>query len=168
MAWMRTKVKIETSLKPKERIALSEAIINYIQNRTMDGLDKNLEKFEKYKASYAAFKGVGINDVDLIMSGSMLGDLKLLSHSNGELNIGYEKGSESNGKAEGNIKGTYGQPSPVNKGRDFLGISDEEIDALINNLEIEETNFSDLTDAEIDKRARDAAREILGDIDFDK
>ena len=164
MAWMRTKVKIETSLKPKERIALSEAIINYIQNRTMDGLDKNLEKFEKYKASYAAFKGVGVNDVDLVMSGSMLGDLKLLSHSNGELNIGYEKGSESNGKAEGNIKGTYGQPSPVQKPRDFLGISNEEVDALINELGIEEEELSGLSDAEIDKLARDAAEEIFGNI----
>ena len=163
---MKTKVNIATGIKPKDRVALSDAIINYIQNRTLDGLDKNLEPFIKYTSAYAKYKGVGVNDVDLTFSGDMLLDLKLLSHKSGELTIGFEKGSQSNGKAEGNIKGTYGQSSPVNKGRDFLGISDEEIDALIDNLEIEETNFSDLTDAEIDKRARDAAREILGDIDF--
>jgi hypothetical protein len=164
MAWMRTKVNIDTSLKPKERIALSDAIIAYIQNRTMDGLDKNLEKFEKYKASYAAFKGVDAENVDLVMSGSMLGDLKLLSHSNGSLSIGFDKGSESNGKAEGNIKGTYGQPKPVQKPRDFLGISKEELDALISETDIEENNFTGLSDAEIDERARAAAEEIFGNI----
>jgi hypothetical protein len=166
MAWMRTKVNIATGIKPKDRVALSEAIINYIQNRTLDGLDKNLEPFIKYTAGYAKFKGVGVNDVDLTFSGDMLLDMKLLSHKNGELTIGFEKGSQSNGKAEGNIKGTYGQSSPVNKGRDFLGISDEEVAALIDNVDIDETSFSGLSDAEIDKLARDAAREILGDIDF--
>lgn len=158
MAWMRTKVKIDTSLKPKERLQLSEAIINYIQNRTQDGLDKNLEKFERYSASYAAYKGVGVNDVDLVFAGDMLSDLKVLSHKSGELTIGFEKGSQSNAKAEGNIKGTYGNSSPVTKGRDFLGISQEEVDALMNNLDIE--GFEGLTDAQINQMAIEAAREI--------
>lgn len=166
MAWMKTKVNIATGIKPRDRVALSDAIINYIQNRTLDGLDKNLEPFIKYTSNYAKHKGVGVNDVDLTFSGDMLLDLKLLSHKNGELTIGFEKGSKSNGKAEGNIRGTYGQSAPVNKGRDFLGISDEEVDALMNNVEIDETQFSNLSDAEIDRIARDAAREILGDIEF--
>lgn len=166
MAWMKTKVNIATGIKPKDRVALSDAIINYIQNRTLDGVDKNLEKFVKYTTGYARHKGVGVNDVDLTFAGEMLLDLKLLSHKAGELTIGFEKGSESNAKAEGNIKGTYGQPSPVNKGRDFLGINDDELAALMDNVAIDETQFSGLSDAEIDKIARDAAREILGDIEF--
>lgn len=167
MAWMKTKVAISPSLKPKDRIAISEAVIEYIQNRTLDGLDKNLEPFIKYTSAYAKHKGVGVNDVDLTFSGDMLLDLKLLSHKSGELTIGFEKGSQSNGKAEGNIKGTYGQPSPVNKGRDFLGVSEFEVEALMDNVSIKENSFSGLSDAEIDKLARDAAREILGDIEFD-
>lgn len=162
MAWMRTKVKIQSSLTPKERIVLSDSIIAYIQNRTMDGLDKNLEKFEKYKKEYAAFKGS--NDVDLVLSGSMLNDLQLLSHANGELTIGFKNGSESNGKAEGNIKGTYGQPKPVQKPRDFLGVSPTEVKALMEEISLGKDDVADLSDDEIDRLARQAAEEIFGDI----
>ena len=167
MAWMKTKVSISPSLKPKDRIAISEAVIEYIKNRTLDGIDKNLEKFPNYTKNYASFKGVSVSDVDLAFSGDMLSDLKLLSHKSGELTIGFEKGSKSNGKAEGNIKGTYGQPKPVQAPRDFLGISDVEVESLMDNIETESESFSGLSDAEIDKLARDAAREILGDIDFE-
>lgn len=167
MAWMKTKVSISPSFKPKDRVAISDAIIEYIKNRTMDGVDKNLEKFANYKPSYAAFKGVGVGDVDLVFSGDMLSDLKLLSHRNGELTIGFENGSKSNGKAEGNIKGTYGQPRPVQQPRDFLGITDIEVESLLDNLGAETESFSGLSDAEIEKLARDAAREILGDIEFE-
>lgn len=167
MAWMKTKVAISPSLKPKDRVAISEAVIEYIKNRTMDGLDKNLEKFPNYTKNYASFKGVSVSDVDLVFSGDMLSDLKLLSHKSGELTIGFENGSKSNGKAEGNIKGTYGQPKPVQAPRDFLGISSEEVESLMNNLGTENESFSGLTDSEIDKLARDAAREILGDIEFE-
>lgn len=167
MAWMKTKVSISPSFKPKDRVAISDAIIEYIKNRTMDGVDKNLEKFANYKPSYAAFKGVGVGDVDLVFSGDMLSDLRLLSHRNGELTIGFENGSKSNGKAEGNIKGTYGQPRPVQQPRDFLGITDVEVESLLDNLGAETESFSGLSDAEIEKLARDAAREILGDIEFE-
>jgi hypothetical protein len=165
--WQRTKVTISDSLKPKERIAISDAIIEYIKNRTMDGLDKNLEKFNKYTKSYAQFKGVGVNDVDLVLSSEMLSDLKLLSHKKGEVTIGFEKGSVSNGKADGNIRGTYGKPFPVTQGRDFLGISSEELDALENEIGLSNEEITSLSDAEIEKLARDAAMEIFGDISFE-
>lgn len=167
MAWMKTKVSISTSLKPKDRVAISEAVIEYIKNRTLDGIDKNLEKFPNYTKSYAQFKGVSVSDVDLVFSGDMLSDLKLLSHKSGELTIGFEKNSKSNGKAEGNIKGTYGQPSPVQAPRDFLGISSEEIDSLLSNLDVEAEQFNKYTDAEIEAMARKAAEEIFGDLNFD-
>ena len=99
----------------------------------------------------------------------MLSDLKLLSHKNGELTIGFEKGSKSNGKAEGNIKGTYGQPKPVQAPRDFLGISQEELDVLLDTIDEEvpqDEPIRGLSDEEIETLARNAAREILGDIEF--
>jgi hypothetical protein len=167
MAWMKTKVAISPSLKPKDRIAISEAVIEYIKNRTLDGLDKNLEKFPNYTKNYAQFKGVSVSDVDLVFSGDMLSDLKLLSHKSGELTIGFEKGSKSNGKAEGNIKGTYGQPKPVQAPRDFLGISDVEVESLLDNLGTESESFSGLSDADIERRAREAAEEIFGDLQFE-
>jgi hypothetical protein len=164
--WQRTKVQISDSLKPKDRVALSDAIIEYIKQRTLDGLDKNLEPFNKYTKAYADFKGVGVNDVDLTFSSEMLSDLKLLSHKKGEVIIGYEKGSTSNGKADGNIRGTYGKPFPVTKGRDFLGISQEELSALEDTIdaEIPVDEIRNLTDDEIEELARDAAIEILGNI----
>ena len=167
---MKTKVSISPSLKPKDRVAVSEAVIEYIKNRTLDGLDKNLDKFVAYSKKYAAHKGVKSTEVDLVFSGEMLSDLKLLSHKNGELTIGFDKDSLSNGKAEGNIKGTYGQPKPVTKPRDFLGISSDEINSLMNNIAITEPDvksYSGLTDAQIEEIARNAAREILGDINFE-
>jgi hypothetical protein len=167
MAWMKTKVSISPSLKPKDRVAISEAVIEYIKNRTLDGLDKNLEKFPNYTKNYASFKGVSVSDVDLVFSGDMLSDLKLLSHKSGELTIGFENGSRSNGKAEGNIKGTYGQPKPVSAPRDFLGITDIEVESLLDNLEIETEQASGLSDAEIEIIARKAAEEIFGDLSFE-
>ena len=165
---MKTKVQIAPSFKPKDRVALSEAIIEYIRQRTLDGVDKNLEPFAPYKKSYADFKGVNPGDVDLVFSGEMLGDLKLLSHKNGELTIGFDKDSDSNGKAEGNIKGTYGQPKPVQKPRDFLGISQDELSILIDTIdeELPRDELARMTDEEIDDYARLAAAEILGDIEF--
>jgi hypothetical protein len=167
MAWMKTKVSISTSLKPKDRVAISDAVIEYIKNRTLDGLDKNLEKFPNYTKNYAQFKGVSVSDVNLVFSGDMLSDLKLLSHKSGELTIGFEKGSKSNGKAEGNIKGTYGQPKPVQAPRDFLGISKEEVDSLIDNVSTESESLKGLTDAEIEAIARKAAEDIFGDLQFE-
>jgi len=168
MAWMKTKVAISPSLKPKDRVAISEAVIEYIKNRTLDGIDKNLEKFPNYTKSYAQFKGVSVSDVDLVFSGKMLSDLKLLSHKNGELTIGFEKGSESNGKAEGNIKGTYGQPKPVQAPRDFLGISTEEVSALMDVIDepLSASDAAGLSDAEIEAMARKAAEDIFGDLNF--
>jgi len=59
----------------------------------------------------------------------MLGALTLLNHKSGSITIGYTKDDEfNNAKAEGNIKGTYGQKKPIKgKKRDFLGISNSEL-----------------------------------------
>lgn len=168
---MKTKVQINPSLNTSSRKELSELIIEYIKTRTLDGFDKNIDKFIKYTPKYAKHKGVGVGDVDLVFSGEMLNDIVLLSQKKGELTIGYEKNSPSNGKAEGNIKGTYGQSSPVNKGRDFLGITKEEVNVLQDGLEEETDNadiksFSGLSDDEIERMARDAAAEIFEGITF--
>lgn len=63
----------------------------------------------------------------------MLNEIIVLSTKNGELNIGFERGSNVNGKAEGNITGSYGKsrPDPL-KARDFLDLSQEEINKIIN------------------------------------
>lgn len=162
MTQMKFKLKISPSLKPKQRVELADAVIEYIKHRTMDGFDKNLDRFEPYTPTYAKFKGVNRNDVDLVFSSEMLEAMKTLSHKKGELTIGYEKGSRENGKAEGNIKGTYGKPFPVTKGRDFLGINEDELSKIEEEMFDLTEGVMGLTDAEVDKIARDAARAILG------
>ena len=49
----------------------------------------------------------------------------------------------------------------------FKGITDVEVESLLDNLSTETESFSGLSDSEIEKLARDAAREILGDIEFE-
>jgi hypothetical protein len=42
--------------------------------------------------------------------------------------IGFENGTDENARADGNIRGTYGKPTPdSSKARDFLGISKEDL-----------------------------------------
>lgn len=134
--WMKTKIKIPKYLKPDERESLALEILEKIVERTQKGIDKNGDKFPGYSSAYKNslnFKIAGkTSKVDLSLSGDMLADLQLLNHKSGEIVIGYENGTESNARAEGNILGTYGQSSPIpRKQRDFLGIQDSELTKLL-------------------------------------
>lgn len=130
-----------------------------IQARTLSGLDKNNDKFEKYTALYAKEKGVGRGDVDLVLDGEMLDNLELVSHKNGELIIGYKDPSdELAGKVEGNRRGTYGQPKPVTKPRDFLGIDVDELDVLISAYE--DLDTEKLTEDDVRKLAEDLLEDV--------
>ena len=101
----------------------------------------------------------------MFLSGDLLDELSVINHKPGELVIGYEKGAEINGKAEGNILGTYGQSEPIKgKQRDFLGITRSDLKTVIDTIDQEDVT---LTEANIDQIARDAARNILG-IEFDE
>lgn len=130
MAWQRIKIPIRKKFKPQERELIAQEVIDYIVNRTKSGKDKKENPFPGYSKSYIQsddFKiaGKSRSRVDLTLTSEMLDSLKLLSHKPGELTIGYDKSdSKLNGKVEGNIKGTYGNPTPLRgKKRDFLGIT---------------------------------------------
>ena len=160
---MRTKIVIPKTIKPRDRELLGEAVVEFIRSRTLEGKDKNNRKFAKYSKAYAERKGVSRDSVDLMFSGDMLDGIKLLNHKSGEITVGFDKDDELNGRAEGNIKGTYGQSVPVTKPRDFLGITKGDLEGLTSGLDdIEDVQLSD---TDIDRLARKAAREILG-IDF--
>lgn len=136
MAQQKVTIKIPDDLKPIERLELADLIIEHMVERTDQGLDKNGRPFPKYSKGYMAsldFKNAGKSkDVDLQLSGDMLAAIKLLKHGSGELVVGFDRGSAENGKAEGNIKGTYGRASPIpGKKRDFLGIESKKLRELI-------------------------------------
>jgi hypothetical protein len=166
MAKLSIKIPFSQPIKPKERAKIADALLTHIVGRTMAGLDRDNNKFAKYTKEYAKEKGVGTGDVDLLLSGEMLSELKVLSTSPKSIEIGYSGSKALIGKVEGNILGTYGQPEPIpGKARDFLGILPDDVQVIVESYM--EEDFEDLTEDEIDKIARDAAREILGDINFD-
>ncbi len=136
MAWQRIKIPIPDDLKPADRLELADLVIEHIVDRTDRGLDKDGKKFPKYSKNYIKsldFKNANksANSVNLQLSGDMLAAIKLLSHRPGEITVGFENGTEENGKAEGNILGTYGQSSSTGKARDFLGIESKKLRELI-------------------------------------
>jgi hypothetical protein len=166
MAKLSIKIPFTQPIKPKERVKIADALLTHIVGRTMAGLDRDNNKFAKYTKKYANEKGVGVSDVDLLLSGEMLSELQVLKVDANGVEIGYKGSKDLIGKVEGNILGTYGQPEPIpGKARDFLGILPDDVEVIIDSY-IDE-DLKDLSEEEIDAIARDAAREILGDIQFD-
>lgn len=125
-------VNIPKAYKPAQRVAIAAEIIDYIRKRTARGKDKNNSKFPGYSKDYVKsldFKiaGKSKSNVNLKLTGDMLAAIDLLKHEPGKLKIGFEAGTEENGRAEGNILGTYGQKTSTGKKRDFLGITNEDL-----------------------------------------
>lgn len=136
MAWQRFSVEVPNDLKPEQRVELADLIIEHIVDRTDRGIDKDGKKFPKYSKSYIKsldFQNAGKSKskVNLQLSGDMLAAIKLLSHQNGKLTIGFDKNTEENDKAEGNILGSYGGDPNPSKARDFLGLSSSKLRELI-------------------------------------
>lgn len=144
MATKWQKIKIDLSgygLSPDQKDEVADLIIERIVNRTDQGKDKNNKpwsgKAAEYSKSYKKsldFKVASKSSkVDLQLSGDMLAALSVLDKTSRSVTIGFERGSEENAKADGNIRGTYGQSKPIpGKARDFLGITDAELSKIIN------------------------------------
>ena len=164
MAWIRTKIAVPKSLTVTQRRELAINIILYIQDRSIEGRDRFEEKFPKYTKGYAELKGVSRGEVDLTDTGDMLTSLTLLDNSKGSITIGFPRSDkELNGKAEGNILGSYGGEPDRGKARDFLGIDETILEAFIS----AEEDSEEVTDKDIERAAREAARQIFEDIEFD-
>lgn len=142
--------KFEVNLarySPSEREAISLEIIEYIKERTRQGKDVNGNAFKKYSTAYETslnFKIAGKTKgfVDLTLSGDMLDSIQLLKNAP-KVQIGFEKGSVENGKADGNIRGTYGNPSPIpGKARPFLGIKAAELKAILEKYPLDDRELS--------------------------
>lgn len=126
MTWQRTRIKIPEDLDSQERVELASDILLFIKDRTQSGRNRANRKFPPYSKEY--FKS---GTVDLTLSEDMLNDMRLLSHNRGSLLIGYENGTQSNDKAEGNQTGSYGRSPNPKKARPFLGITKKDLDVLV-------------------------------------
>lgn len=136
MAQQKIRIKIPKGISPEDREAIASEVIEYIRDRAQnDGRGFNPDtgrefKFPKYTKDYAKKKGSSF--VDLTFDDEMLRAMRLLREESGSITIGYEAGSKENGKAEGNQKGTYGQPRPIpGKARPFLGLPKWKLDEIV-------------------------------------
>jgi hypothetical protein len=135
--WQRFTVEIPRNIKPDAREMLADEIMDFIRDRvTGKNLDKRNKPLPEYSKEYAKsleFKiaGKSKDDVNLTLSGDMLGALTLLDHRSGKLTIGFENGTPENAKADGNIRGTYGKSKPVGPKRDFLGLTQSDLERIL-------------------------------------
>lgn len=154
-------VKVDKRLGPDERLAMGLEIIDFILERTGKGFDKNNKPFPGYSDSYIdsldfSLAGKSPGNVNLQLSGEMLGAIEVLNVDNeGEITIGIPAGDDfNNGKAEGNIKGTYGRSKPIKgKKRDFMGIAQKDLSEIKQNYLV--------NNKENREKARDRALELL-------
>ena len=145
MAYKQQKfaISIPKNLDATKRQLLAREVIDFIVERTQNGMDKNNESFKKayntksgnYSKGYKNsldYSIAGKSDkIDLTLSGDMLADLSMVDDRPGKMVIGYHRGYSDMGKVEGNVLGTYGQSSPVSPPRDFLGITQQDLERIV-------------------------------------
>jgi len=84
----------------------------------------------------------------------MLAAMRQFKGKDGEIKIGYTKGSKEEGKAEGNIQGTYGQPSPIpGKARPFLDILKKDLKEIV-------TDYTEEISKKLKAKAKPAPRSL--------
>jgi len=170
--WTSRKINISKKYSKEERKAIAFDIIAYIQERTKKGKGKDNVKWhppaDKYTKEYRNsidFKNAKGRQtkVNLKLSGDMLDSVDLLEDTDGQIVIGISESDEDHGKAEGNIRGSYGKPTgSKKKARDFLAISKSEVNKILSNfpLKDEEKRTESLENF---LAAAKAARELLKD-----
>jgi hypothetical protein len=110
-----------------QQAEIADLIVERIVQRTEQGKNVDGKSFPKYSKAYTEsldFKNSGKSgSVDLTLSGDMLAALTVLKTSEKYVEIGFSDSSVE-GRAEGNIRGTYGKKrgNPA-LARDFLGTS---------------------------------------------
>lgn len=147
----KERIPINSRYSDIEKLAIGQDIIDAIFVRTTEkGVYKNGNKFAPYSKEYknsTDFKAAGKSSkVNLTLSGDMLDDLKVLSIGSDYIEIGYDKGSDENGKVEGNRLGTYGNSKPVSAPRDFLGLTDNALKALLRDYPLRSTTKKSASD----------------------
>lgn len=131
--WQKFDLKL-SGYSDVEREAIALEVIDKIIKRSKKGIDKNGDSFPRLSSGYAKYKQTiaGNKSSNLTLTGDMLDSIEIISNKSGKVVIGYEKGSNENAKADGNIRGTFGTNTPdESKARDFLGVSEQELAAIL-------------------------------------
>jgi hypothetical protein len=161
--WQKTTVSVPTDWDPEERHFFGDMLVEYVRQRTEKGKGPGGASFPSYSKEYADsldFKiaGKSKSKVDLTLSGDMLGAMDVLSTKRGKITYGFENGTEENAKADGNIRGTYGQSKPNSKkARKFLPLTKAELQNLMSQFE----DMRGGEDVEADQLAKKALSAFL-------
>jgi len=139
--WIQKEIEISTRYTEEERTAIAIDLVRYVRDRTLNGKGPGDKAWSGKAGSYSKAYADSLNfkigrkskgKVNLKLSGDMLEELSVLDQRRGKVKIGFEDGSDSAGKAEGNIRGTYGQASPISgRARPFLDLTAKEIAAIL-------------------------------------
>lgn len=167
-SWIKKEILLPTEYDADDAQTVAEEILNFIVERSKKGYGSDGDKFPGYSAAYKksdAFKLAGKSSkVDLTLSGEMLDSLEVLQAKRGKIVIGFQKGSDMNGRAEGNILGTYGTSKPdPDKARNFMGLSGKELSKIIRELNILPKDIQN----QIAKDAKAGAIDIIDNFQFE-
>lgn len=144
----RVKFDIPEGLSKEERSALADDIAEKIRKNaesgkgrsfdnlgTRNGIIKEYSNLPKYSPKYINsldFKNAGKSpsNVDMTLSGDMLQSLEPVKITKNEIVLGFP--DDQNGKADGNIRGTYGSEKPnPSKARNFLGLTESDFNKIL-------------------------------------
>ncbi len=149
------KIKVDKRYTKTQKDAIGKDIVDYIRDRTDSGAGIGggpwkSQKAQVYSNEYAnskKFKAAGKSqgNVDLELSSVMLSKLRHLKSKDtpGEMTIGYGKGDGNRtlGKVEGNVRGTYGKPTPIRgKKRNFMGLNREELGRILERYPLDDND----------------------------
>ena len=143
--WTRTAIPISKRYSPIERVAIAQEVVDYLVERTKAGNGPGNKpwsgKAGEYTKAYReslAFRASGKGSkVNLKLSGDMISAIDIINETSGKIIVGIEGDQE--GKAEGNIRGTYGSSTPKSgKARPFLGLTNSELKKILENYPIKD------------------------------
>lgn len=120
------------------RLAIAQKVIDHMVDRTRNkNVDVDGRAFKKYSEAYkksTVFKLLKDGDVDMTLTGNMMGDLDVLSDDDQTIEIGLTDETEI-------LKAFNHNTGDTVPKRQFFGITEKELKDIIN------TNFSDDIDA---------------------
>lgn len=139
--WIQKTIQIPDVYSTEERQAIGLEIVRYIRERTLEGKGPGDKRWSgeagKYSDAYVKSLNFRIGrkskgKVNLKLEGDMLEAITILEQRKGKIKYGVDEGSDQAGKVEGNVRGTYGNSSPIpGKKRPFLDITQEELKKIL-------------------------------------
>jgi hypothetical protein len=127
-------INVPQSLTSVQREAIGLEVIEFIIDRTKNGLDVNGNPFAAYKKSYKEtfeyqIGHSGDSGVNLTLTGDMLGNISIINHGVGFIKLGFDD-SQAAQKAKW-IQAPSGQKQGKQSPRKFFGISEKDLNKII-------------------------------------